>query len=476
MPPTLHLPTYDRSTLRVGIAHIGVGNFHRSHQARYIHELMVQGLARDWAICGIGLMPGDVRVRDALRQQDYLYTLIEKHADGSTSARRIGSIVDMVLASEEPERVLAVLTDPAVRIVSLTITEGGYNITAQREFDLRNPAIAADLTRPHLPSTAFGFIVEALAQRRAAGTPPFTVMSCDNLPGNGDITRLAVTSYARALDPDLSGWIEQHVSFPNSMVDRITPVTTDADREILRATYGIDDAWPVVSEPFSQWVLEDTFVAGRPPLEQVAVQLVPNVVRYELMKLRLLNASHQALAYIGLLAGHTWVHDAARDPAIEAFLRAWMREARSTLPPVPGIDLDEYCEVLLQRFSNRHIADTLERLATDASNRIPKFVLPAIQENLAAGRDANVGAILVASWARYLAEASSAHAVNDPDAAPLWAAIHESPEDVSSFLGVRSIFMDVGQNPRFVAAVDHAYALFRAYEPLPALNMLLAAD
>ncbi|MCA9832361.1 MAG: mannitol dehydrogenase family protein [Thermomicrobiales bacterium] len=450
----LSLPTYRRGDITPGIAHIGVGNFHRSHQAMYLNQLMNRGLAQDWGIVGIGLLPGDVRMRDALAEQDYRYTLVEKYSDGATKAQTIGSIVGYLFAPDDPDSALHLLTSPQIRIVSLTITEGGYNIDrATGEFLLDTPAIAADIQHPESPTTAFGYITAALKRRRETGIPPFTVMSCDNLPGNGHIAKHAVTAFARAVDPDLANWIEEAVAFPNSMVDRITPMTTDADRTFVTETYGIVDAWPVMCEPFTQWVLEDRFTIGRPPYENAGVQIVPDVVPYELMKLRLLNATHQAMAYIGMLLGYTYVHEAVADIRIERFLRDYLEEARVTLPPVPGVDLDAYIEELFVRYRNPYIADTLTRLAVDASDRIPKFVLPSVRDNLAAGRDVTWGAAVVATWAEYLR-------VSDPETI-VDAMLDELLRYVfaGDFLGCEAVFGELGHNEQFVATYESALAL-----------------
>src|SRR5699024_2899696 len=316
-------PAYDRTRLQAGIIHIGVGGFHRAHQAMYLDELMNAGKAYDWAICGLGLMPGDARMRDALNSQDGLYTLAVKHPDGQLEARVIGSIVDYLYAPDDPAAALERMCDPAIRIVSLTVTEGGYNVNqVTGQFDFDNPAVRAELEPGATPSTHFGYVIEALRRRRERGTPPFTVMSCDNIQGNGDNAHRMFGAFARAKDPELADWIDTHVPFPNCMVDRITPVTTDDDRDLVRSSFGIEDQWPVVTEPFTQWVLEDEFATGRPPYEDVGVQLVQDVTPYELMKLRLLNVSHQGIAYLGHLAGYRMVHDVAQDDLFASFLRA----------------------------------------------------------------------------------------------------------------------------------------------------------
>ena len=275
------VPTYERSQVSTGIVHFGVGGFHRAHQAMYVDALMNTGAARDWGITGVGLLPGDRRMHEILHAQDCLYTLVVKEPDGTMQARVIGSIVDYLFAPDDPEEVLRVMSDPATRVVSLTITEGGYLVNqATGEFDADDPSIANDLQDGAVPSTAFGFVTEALARRRTAGIEPFTVMSCDNIQGNGEVAHKMMGAFARLKDPELAAWIEDHVAFPNSMVDRITPVTTDADRSVVAERFQVQDGWPVVCEPFTQWVLEDRFPAGRPAFEEVGVQLVPDVEPY----------------------------------------------------------------------------------------------------------------------------------------------------------------------------------------------------
>ena len=370
------LPTYARAALRRAIVHLGVGGFHRAHQALYLDDLAQRGISLDWGERGVGLLPADRRMAEALGPQDCLYTVVERSAERDT-ARIVGSLGGYLFAPEDRTRVLELLVDPATRIVSLTITEGGYLVDDKTGvFDADDPAVRGD-TDLDVPKTAFGYLCSALARRRAAGTPPFTVLSCDNLQGNGRVARTAVVSFAGLHDEALAAWIDANVAFPNAMVDRITPQTTDADRAMVAQVFGIADAWPVMTEPFRQWVIEDTFAYGRPPLEEVGVQIVPDVHPYETMKLRLLNASHQALAYLGYLAGHRYVHDAAADPALRTLIARMMdEEVTPLLPPVPGVDLVDYKRSLLERFSNPKIKDTLARLAFAGSDRMPKFLLP----------------------------------------------------------------------------------------------------
>jgi mannitol 2-dehydrogenase len=327
LPADVPRPTYDRSALRTGIVHIGVGGFHRSHEAMYIDRLLNAGAAQDWAICGVGILPDDAAMAEVLTAQDGLYTLVQKHNDGHLEARVIGSIVRYLHAPADPEAVIEQMAAPATRIVSLTVTEGGYAIDAVTgAFDPTDPGVAGDLTGSGPPRSAFGLVTEALRRRRDRGVPAFTVVSCDNIEGNGHVAQRSFTSFARHGDPKLADWIQAEVHFPNSMVDRITPRTTPEEAELLRSRFGIADRWPVICEPFTQWVLEDSFGNGRPPLEDAGVQVVDDVRPYELMKLRLLNASHQALGYFAYLAGYRLVHEAAQDPLIARFLLGYMAE------------------------------------------------------------------------------------------------------------------------------------------------------
>jgi mannitol 2-dehydrogenase len=447
-------PTYDRSSVTVGIVHFGVGGFHRAHQAAYIDALMNQGVAMDWGICGVGVLPSDRAMADALIPQQGRYTLVAKHPDGTLEPRVIGSIVEYLYAPDDPEQVLEALTREQTRIVSLTITEGGYNFNqTTHEFIADEPAVAADLVPGATPSTVFGYVVEALDRRRRRGIAPFTVMSCDNIQSNGHVAREMFTAFAALRDTDLAHWITEHVRFPDSMVDRITPVTTDEDREQLRTQLGVEDRWPVICEPFTQWVLQDDFGLGRPPLERAGVQLVDDVAPYELMKLRLLNASHQALAYFGRLLGHRYVHEAALDPRLAAFTRTYMdAEATPSLLPVPGVDLDAYKSELLTRFANPGIRDTVARLCAESSDRIPKWVVPVIRHNLATGGPISHATAIVASWARYaegVDEQGAPIEVVDRLADRVCAAAQQYTTDPLALIRLTDLFGDLAQNERF---------------------------
>ena len=456
LPEGVPGPAYDRAAVSVGVVHIGVGGFHRAHQAMYLDRLMSQGKALDWGICGVGVLPSDARMAEVMAAQDGLYTLVVKHPDGRWEPRVIGSLVEYLFAPDDPDAVIERMADPGTRIVSLTVTEGGYNVHAVTgDFDASDPGVRADLVAGAVPRTVFGLVVEALARRRDRGVAPFTILSCDNIQGNGDTARASFAAFARLRDPELAQWMTAHVSFPNCMVDRITPVTTDEDRAELVERFGLRDGWPVVCEPFTQWVLEDAF-SDRPAWQEVGVQLVADVGPYELMKLRLLNASHQALAYLGYLAGYRLVHEVCQDELFARFLLAYMEvEAIPTLEPVPGIDLGEYRAELIRRFSNAQVRDTVARLCAETSDRIPKWLLPVARWQLANGGPVDLAALVVASWARY------AEGV-DEDGAPIEVVdrlrdvvverARSQKEDPLAFLRDRDLFGDLVDDDRFTTA------------------------
>jgi len=477
----LPVPAYDRDRVRPGVVHFGVGGFHRAHQAMYHDRLMNAGAALDWGICGVGVMPADRSMQQALSAQDGLYTLVLKHADGTYEPRVIGSVVKYLFAPDDPKAVIEQMTAESTRIVSLTITEGGYNVSdITGAFDVTNPGVIDDLKPGAVPRTTFGLIIEALRRRRSRGLRPFTVLSCDNLPGNGRLTRLALTTFARLRDPELANWVEREVRFPNSMVDRITPATSDADRAEVRERFGIDDRWPVVCEPYTQWVLEDAFTAGRPPYERVGVQLVDQVEPYELMKLRLLNAGHQALCYFAYLAGYRLVHEAAQDSLFRAFVLGYMdEEGTPTLPPVPGVNLDAYKRTLIERFSNPQVGDTIARLCEQSSDRIPKFLLPVIRQQLAAGGEIRRSAAVVASWARY-AEGVDEHGepieVVDRLRDTLIRLARRQREDPGAFIANRDLFGALADDERFVAAYRSALASLHQRGARATLESLVRRD
>jgi mannitol 2-dehydrogenase len=432
---SIDAPKYDRGSVSVGIAHIGAGHFHRAHQAAYINVLLQQGLAHEWGICGVGVMPADWTMRDVLDGQDGLYTLILENPDGTRDAQVIGSIIDYRYAPDDPESALEVLAAPSTRIISLTITEGGY----------RDP-----------DGPAFALIVEGLARRRDRGIPAPTIVSCDNIENNGEVARRTVLASAERTDPTLAQWVAEHARFPSSMVDRITPATTLEMAAEVRRDFGVNDRWPVVAEPFAAWVIEDDFADGRPPLEQAGVLVVEDVRPYELMKLRLLNAGHQCLAYFAYLCGFEFVHEAARDPLFAKFLLSYFdTEAIPTVPPVPGIDLHQYGRTLIERFANPAVRDTVARLCAYSSDRIPKFLFPVICDNLASGGPVQLAAAAVASWARYaegVDEWGEPHEVLDQLADSLIPIARSHHENPTAFLEVTAVFGDLAHQPRFVEA------------------------
>ncbi|MFZ0099795.1 MAG: mannitol dehydrogenase family protein [Gemmobacter sp.] len=452
-------PRYDRANLKPGIVHIGLGNFHRAHMAVYLDDLFNLGLDHDWAILGAGVRAGDARMRDALKARDCLSTVIELDPAGK-SCRRVGSMIDFLPVEPDNASLVAAMSRPDIRIVSLTVTEGGYFINAATgQFDPTAPEIVADAARPDAPATAFGAIIKALKNRRAAGVQPFTVMCCDNLPGNGHVTHAAVSGLARLSDPGMADWIDANVAFPNAMVDRITPATGPRERA-LAASFGLgDDPVPVTCEPFRQWVVEDTFPAGRPALERVGVTFSDQVHAYEMMKIRILNGGHAIIAYPGGLMDIEYVHEAMANPLISALLdKVEREEVIPYVPPVPNTDIPAYYDLIRARFSNPEVADTERRLCLDGSNRQPKFIIPSVRDALAAGRSARGLALVSAMWCRYCAgttDSGAEIAPNDPNWDALQALARQSKDNPQMWLNQRSIYGDVADNAGFAADFAH---------------------
>ncbi len=464
LPATVAAPGYARAALNAGIVHFGVGNFHRAHQAAYLDALFAKGLGQDWAIVGAGVMPGEERLRGVLEAQDWLTLHVAQSAEAS-EARVIGSMIDY-LPIADGAAIVARLVDPAIRIVSLTVTEGGYFLDAEGGFDPAHPAIRADTLAPEAPATVFGLIIRALRLRREAGTAPFTVMSCDNLPHNGTLTRGTVVGLARLVDPSFADWIASSVAFPNGMVDRITPATSDRERALAREEFGVADGHPVFSEDFIQWVLEDDFPQGRPPLEAVGVTFVADVTPYEHMKLRILNASHAMLAYPAALLGITYAHDAVVHPLIAAMLGKIQREeVMPGVARVPEITPEDYFGITLRRFANPKIADTIARLCYDGANRQPKFIVPALRHALEAGLAIDGLALACALWCRYCAgtrEDGSVIEPNDPAWDRLNAVALAARREPGLWLAQSDIYGSLGKDERLQAAFARALdALWR---------------
>ena len=450
------LPAYDRSRLKAGIVHIGLGNFHRAHMAVYLDDLFAQGEDWDWAIIGAGVRPPDAKMRDALKAQDCLSTVIEL-APQKKTARRIGSMIDFLPVDQANGPLILAMLKPEIRIVSLTVTEGGYFVNPSTgKFDPTAPEIVADSRDPAYPATAFGAIVAALKHRKAARQQPFTVMSCDNLPGNGHVAKAAVVGLARLSDPPLADWISANVAFPNGMVDRITPATGPRERAMAEQ-FGLGgDPVPVTCEPFRQWVLEDNFPAGRPALEKVGVTFTAHVHAYEAMKIRILNGGHAIIAYPGGCQGIEFVHEAMADPTIRAFLdKVETSEILPIVPPVPGQDLTDYKALILDRFSNPEVEDTERRLCLDGSNRQPKFIIPSIRDNLARGVVPKGLILSSAMWCRYCYgtdEMGTEIAPNDPNWDQLTAAAQRAKSDPVQWLLQREIYGELADDANFVAA------------------------
>jgi fructuronate reductase/mannitol 2-dehydrogenase len=430
--------------------HISVGSFHRSHQAVYLDDLAQRG-ERDWGIVGVGLRRPELR--EALAPQDGLYTVVARGARGD-HARVIGAMIRYLFAPEDGAAVLDALTDERTAMVTLTITGGAY------EVDDAPPEVVGgpESIESGAPSSAIGYLVEALARRRRAGRAPFTVLSCDNLPGNGEVARAALVASAARRDERLAAWIEEHVAFPNGMVDRITPRTTEADREDVTRRFGVLDRWPVITEPFSQWVLEDSFCNRRPPLEQVGVQMVDDVRPHALMKTRLLNASHCAIGFLGSLAGHRHTEEVMRDPLFRSYVWQMMdQEISPLLSPVPGVDIPAYERTLLDRLANPKIGDRLDRLCRAGSSKIPSHLLPSIARARSEGSDDRLLTLAVAGWCRYLRGVDldgRPLALDDPLAERLRELALAGGADPRPLLRERTVFGDLGEDPDFATCVE----------------------
>jgi len=453
----LPLPRYNRFATNIGIVHIGVGGFHRAHQAYYLHQLRQLGEASEWGICGIGIREADAKINDVLKTQDHLYTLMVKHPNGKIEPEVIGSIVDFEMGTINPEKVIARMAHAETKIVSLTITEGGYNFNPTTgKFNLENPNIQHELLHPKDPKTVYGYLTAALKTRRDTGVPAFTIVSCDNIEHNGDMIRKMLLDFVNLQDPDLAKWISLNVGFPNSMVDRITPVTTRENIETLAQNYGVEDAWPVTCEPFIQWVIEDKFSNGRPALEKVGVQFVPDVEPYEKMKLRLLNAGHSVLGILGAIYGHPTINACVEDEVYANYLRAFLdKEATPILGNIEGIDLEGYKNSLLERFANPNIKDSVSRICSESSAKLPKFLIATIHENLAIGGSIKFATLVLAAWCYYcdkeVDQNGRALEIIDAMHSELHYAASETKNDPLAFLKQESIFGNLAKNHTFTS-------------------------
>ena len=470
------VPTYDRKQLKTGIVHIGVGGFHRSHQAYYIHQLLQKGGAKDWAICGVGLREADRNMANVLTKQDGLYTLVTQYPNGKAESEVIGSIMEYLLAVDDPQLVIDKMAHPDTKIVTLTITEGGYNFNPiTGDFNFEKPDIQDELVNPKEPKTVYGYITAALRIRRKQGSLPFTILSCDNIQHNGDMARKMLLTFAKRQNTELAEWIEKEVDFPNSMVDRITPVTTPKIIGLVNSKYHYTDKWPVVCEPYIQWVIEDSFVNGRPPLEEVGVQFVSDVTSYEKMKIRLLNAGHSVLGIPGALHGHKTINACMEDNLFALFMRQFMdKEATPILGKIEGIDLTKYKDNLEERFSNPNIKDGINRICSESSAKLPKFLIPTIKENLAIGGSVKYGIFILAAWCYYSDKAidiqNSPIDISDERKEELNQRARQSDQDKFSFLRIPDIFGNLLENERFL---NHYSNMIEAIYKNPNIHKLM---
>lgn len=454
LPADVARPHYDRAALTPGIVHVGLGNFHRAHQAWYLHRLMQDGQAMDWAIIGAGVRAGDAIMREKLLAQDCLTTLITLDPD-VMSLEVTGAMTDFLPVADDNAPLIRTISDPAIRIVSLTVTEGGYYIAPGGGLDTRHPDIQHDIAHPDQPRTVFGAIVAGLRARHAAGHAAFSVLSCDNLQGNGDITRRAVVELARATDPALAEWINTKGAFPNSMVDCIVPATGPKELALVQR-FGIDDAAPVTHENFRQWVIEDRFCNGRPAWEHVGATMTDDVHAFESMKIRLLNAGHQVLANAGEVLSVDTISSCMADPDIAAFFAKVTREEIAPhVAPVPELTPLEYVDLITTRFSNPEIHDTTRRVAFDGFSRHAGFVIPTIRDACASGKPVAGLALVEALWARMCAgnrEDGTAIAPNDPEWDRLTVCAQTARNDPDVWLGQSGLYADLAQNDRFASA------------------------
>ena len=455
LPPEVGRPSYRRGDLTPGIVHFGVGNFHRGHMAVYLDRLFETGRDRDWAIVGAGVTDHDTRMRAALEGQDWLTTVVEQ-SETAAAARVTGAMVDF-LRPGDTGTILARLAEPLTRIVSLTVTEGGYFIDGTTgAFAADDPMIQADVRDPQNPRTVFGLILAGLEARRRQGVPPFTVVSCDNVPHNGVVATNAVAGLAEAIDPERARWVRANVAFPNGMVDRVVPATGECERRRIRAEFGIADAAPVFCEGYLQWVLEDHFSAGRPALEAVGVTFVPDVAPFETMKLRILNGGHALIGYPAALMGIELVHEALRHDLVGGFMAKVEREEIiPVVPPVLGVDLHGYLALIERRFANPRIEDTTRRLCFDGASRQPKFIIPSIRDRLQAGQGVTGLALGTALWSRYCAgttESGAEIAPNDSSWDRLRARAEAARTDPGAWLAMRAVYGDLADSEAFKTA------------------------
>ncbi len=493
LPASVARPTYDRSALRTGIVHLGLGAFARAHLAAVNEAALRAGGEMSWGICGVSLRQADTR--DALAPQDGLYTLVLRSADPQGRPRQeaavIGCLLESLVAPEDPQAVLARIAAEDTRIVSLTVTEKGYcHDPASGQLNMDHPDIVHDLGQPLAPRSAIGFLVRGLQQRRGAGRGPVTLMSLDNLPGNGHLLRGMVLAFARRVDPALAEWIAEACAFPCSMVDRIVPRTTDEDRREVAQALGLRDAWPVLAEPYLEWVVEDCFAAGRPDWAAGGARFVAEAAPFETLKLRMVNGAHSALAYLSMTAGWNTVDQAVAQPVLKHYLSELMRtEIAPTLPALPGLDVAQYQQRLLRRYANPALKHQTRQIAMDGSQKMPQRLLDTVRARLAADQPVSCLALAVAGWLHYLRSVDQAgrrYDIQDPMAESLavqYALAEQAAGDAgegpgamlawaATLTGFTPVFGDLGRDPRFVLAVAQAAQTLRSLGVAGALAAL----
>jgi len=466
LPSEVEVPAYNRSGIKTGIIHFGPGAFHRSHQAFYTHQVLQQNGSKDWGICDVGLLDSDKKIIDTLKEQDGLYTLITAEQDGSLKAMIIGSILEYLQAPDDRDAIIGKIADPDIRLITLTITEGGYNFDSNNgEFRITDSSIQYDLSHPDDPGTVYGYLTRGLKLRKDKGIQGLTIQSCDNIQKNGDLLKKMLLAYIREGEPSLEDWIREQVTFPNSMVDRITPQTRQTDIERLRSVYGIDDKWPVICEPYIQWISENNYACGRPEWESAGVKFVNDVAPYEKMKIRLLNAGHSLLGFIGALHGYIYIHETVHNQLYAELLRKFMdTEVTPVLDEVPGIDLDKYKDSLIERFGNQNIKDQVARICLQSSAKIPKFLIPTIRDQLSAGGPVMISALITAAWCRYVEgidESGMRYDIEDDMKGILMEKAFLSRRDNLAFLKTESIFGDLISSEPFTEA--YAFSLISIY-------------
>jgi mannitol 2-dehydrogenase len=455
----IHFPTYDRSALSAGIVHIGIGNFHRSHQAYILDRYISETNPLNWGICAVGLLPQDESICARMEKQDCLFTLSEKKEDGVINVSVIGSIIKCLHAPADTQKVIQQMAGAETKLITLTITEGGYNYnSATGLFIQDDPHVIWDIENPDCPKTVFGYLTRALDLRRKTGKGGVTIQSCDNIQHNGDILQKMLLTFISLAQHDLKDWVVENVAFPNSMVDRITPVSVREDADFLKQEFQLDDLCPVVSETFFQWVIEEKFKNQRPLLEQVGVEYVKDVSPFENMKLRLLNAGHSFLGFLGKRAGYKFIHEAVADKSIcNSLLQFYNNEAIPNIHDFPVSKLDGYVQTLLGRFGNQYIKDHIDRILSGSSAKIPKFLIPTLNDQIQKGKSAEMSILILAAWYRYIENANNASDINDEMSTMLFEKAHDpGAKGYSEFLGIESIFGNLADNVSFVNLFESA--------------------